>query len=678
MNLRELFLLLNAFFLLGALMGLALNRYPRASNFCSNAFTLLGSLCGLLLSLSILSYGETSAIKAHTLIPWVEFSFFLDGLAAFFMLVVSILALAFSLYSLGYNKEYYTKNVGFLGFGANLFLLSMVWVLSANNALAFLIFWELMTLVSYFLVVYEYEREESVRAGLIYMIMAHAGTALITVSFLLLYKLTGSFSFDDFRSAGAGLPSYIKDIVFISFFLGFGTKAGIIPLHIWLPRAHPAAPSSISALMSGVMIKTAIYGLTRVIFDILGMGSLWWGVFILVFACTSAFLGVLYALVEHDLKRLLAYHSVENIGIILIGLGAAVVFKASGHTQAAALCLIAGLFHALNHAVFKGLLFFGSGAVVFGTHSKNVEELGGLIKRMPWTALFFLVGSISISALPPFNGFVSEWLMFQGLLLGFGLPDALLRVFLPLCAVVLGFSSALAASCFVKAFGITFLGLPRSAHAVKALEVPLMMRLGMGFLASLCLVFGVFPQLVLSLLSVVSASLLHEETGLALKGYGWLTLAPAGASLSSISPLIVFVLIGAILTFTAILLRLSLGKAVERIGETWGCGIPLLKPRMEYTATAFSKPFLVIFKSIYKPTEDVEVIASPVPEQPHFGRIKAYKGSIVLVFDKYIYEPAVERIMSISKKVQTIQAGSLHLYLLYIFVTLIALLFFMR
>jgi hydrogenase-4 component B len=676
MSVRELFCLLNACFLLGALVGPGLNRYPRASSLCSNVFTLLGSLCGLWLSLRILGGGETFAIKAPALIPWVEFSFFIDGLAAFFVLVVSILSFAFSLYSLDYNKEYYGRNVGLLGFGANLFLLSMVWVLSANDALAFLIFWELMTLVSYFLVVYEYEKEESVRAGLIYLIMAHVGSAFITVSFLVLYKLTSSFSFDDFRTASAGLPSNLKDIVFVSFFLGFGTKAGIIPLHIWLPRAHPAAPSSISALMSGVMIKTAIYGMARVIFDVLGVGSLWWGVLILVLACASAFLGMLYALMEHDLKRLLAYSSVENVGIILIGLGAAVVFKASGHPQAAVLSLMAGLFHVLNHAIFKGLLFFGSGAVLVSTHSKDIEELGGLIKKMPWTALSFLIGSISISALPPFNGFVSEWLMFQGLLLGFGLPETLLKVFMPVCAVVLVFSSALAGSCFVKAFGITFLGLARSAHATKAQEVPLMMRLGMGLLALLCLILGVFPQLVLSPLSMVSSSLLHGEAGLSLKGYGWLTLTPVKGSLSSISPSLVFVLLTAILVLTVIVLRVAFGKVVERIGETWGCGIPLLKPRMEYTATAFSKPFLIIFSSIYKPTEDVEVIASPVPEQPHFNRIKAYKGSIVHVFDKFIYEPLVEKIMRLSQRVQALQAGSLHLYLLYIFVTLIVLLFF--
>lgn len=669
---------MNVCFLLGAVAGVVLNRYPKTSILSSNFFTLAGSMCGLLLSAHVLGYGEGWALKGPTFIPWVRFDFFLDGFAAFFILVISILALAFSLYSLGYNQEYYDRHVGFLGFGGNLFLLSMVWVISANNALAFLIFWELMTLVSYFLVVYEYEKEESVRAGLIYLIMAHAGTALIMVSFFVLYKLTGSFSFDAFRTAGAGLPAYLKDIIFICCFLGFGTKAGIVPLHIWLPMAHPAAPSNISALMSGVMIKTAIYGMVRVTFDILGIGSLWWGVLVLVVACASAFLGVLYALMEHNLKRLLAYHSVENIGIILIGMGAALVFKATGHPQAAALSLIAGLFHVLNHAIFKGLLFFGSGAVLFSTHTKDIEELGGLVKRMPWTAFFFLIGSIAISAFPPFNGFVSEWLMFQGLLMGFSVSEVWLKVFLPFCAIILVFSSALAASCFVKAFGITFLGQARTASAVRAQEVPLVMRLGMGLLAVLCLFLGVLPQCVLPALSAISSQMLHQEEGLFLGDYSWLNLAPVSGSLSAVSPSTALVAVGAVLAFTVIALRLVFGRAAEHIGETWACGIPVLKPRMEYTATAFSKPFLVIFKSIYKPTEDVQMIASPVPKQPHFSRIKKYEHSVELIFDKYLYKPAVEKTISISRKVQAIQAGSIHLYLMYIFVTLLVLLFTVR
>ncbi|MEK7241295.1 MAG: proton-conducting transporter membrane subunit, partial [Planctomycetota bacterium] len=367
-----------------------------------------------------------------------------------------------------------------------------------------------------------------------------------------------------------------KDLLFVLFLLGFGVKAGIVPLHIWLPRAHPAAPSSASALMSGVMIKVAIYGLVRMVIDILGGGSLRWGVAVLVIASASAVLGVLYALVEHDLKRLLAYHSVENIGIILMGVGASMVFSSMGESGPARVALVAGLFHTLNHSIFKGLLFLGAGSVVFGTHIKNIEELGGLIKKMPWTALFFLVGAVSISGLPPFNGFVSEWLTFQGLLMGFGLREESVKIFLPVVAVILGFSSALAASCFVKAFGITFLAMPRSEHAQHAVESPLSMRLGMGILAVLCLLLGVLPQYILGPIGNVASTLIHTEAYVGINGVSsdLFTLAPLKLNLSSFSPQGVFLLLLTLMGGLLLILGIPYKKTV--LGETWGCGIPAL------------------------------------------------------------------------------------------------------
>lgn len=675
---RELFILLNLFFLLGAFSSLALNKYPSLSNYTSSAFSLMGSLCGIFLSIHILASGEELTFKAPTFIPWIDFCFSIDGLAAFFILVISLLALATAIYSMGYNRGFYDRNVGLLGSGVNLFLLSMIGVVSVDNALVFLIFWEVMSLVSYFLVVYEYEKGESVKAGLIYIIMAHGGTAFITAAFLFLYRFSGSFSFDAFRATSATLPNYLKDILFIFSLLGFGTKAGIVPLHIWLPRAHPAAPSNVSALMSGVMIKVAIYGFIRMVLDVLGGGSLWWGVLVLTVAAVSAFLGVLYALVEHDLKRLLAYHSVENIGIILLGVGAAMIFSSFGAKEAAGIALVAGLFHVLNHALFKGLLFFGAGAVLYSTHNRNIEELGGLIKKMPLTGFFFLIGAVSISGLPPFNGFVSEWLMFQGLLLGFSLPDALIRVLLPIAGVVLGFSSALAASCFVKAFGITFLGLPRSGHAQEAVEVPFPMCLSMGILAGLCLALGVLPQYLLSLISNISSSLLHAEVSLWPKEASWVAVIPIKLTLASFSPHLVFIFLAVFLTSLCLVLCALYRIGPVRIEETWGCGIPLLTSRMEYTATAFSKPFMMIFRSIYRTTEGVEVITTHVPLQPHFTRIKRYREAIGHVFEGYLYEPMVKGVMEVSRRMGAIQAGSLHLYLLYIFITLIILLFWVR
>lgn len=695
--------MLNLLLLLGAFSGPVLGVLrgsPRSSSYVPAAFTILAAVCGLFLSFNILNAGGKSStaaisLKAPNLIPWINFSFFLDGLAAFFLLIISLMALATSVYSIGYNKEFYKRNVGVLGLCMNLFILSMIGVVSADNALVFLIFWEMMTLASYFLVVYEYEKVESVRAGLIYIVMAHAGTAFIVAAFLFLYKWYGSFDFVVLRASVANLSGGSKDLLFVLFLLGFGMKAGVVPLYIWLPRAHPAAPSSASALMSGVMIKVAIYGLMRMVMDLLGGGrvalllpggatasdggSLWWGVVVLVVASASAVLGILYALVECDLKRLLAYCSVENIGVILMGVGASMVFSSMGESGPARVALVAGLFHTLNHSIFKGLLFLGAGSVVFGTHIKNIEELGGLIKKMPWTALCFLIGAVSISGLPPFNGFVSKWFTFQGLLMGVGVTEGGMRVVFPVVAIILGFSSALTASCFVKAFGMTFLALPRSEHARHAVEVPLSMRLGMGMLAALCLLLGVMPQYMLGLVDGVASTILHTRAPFG-NSYDWLTLiplTPGGASaLSGFSPQWVFLLL---LAFTGgLLLVMGIPYRKARLGETWGCGIPALIPRMEYTATAFSKPFMIIFRDLYRTTEDIEKIASPAPLQPHFIRIRRRSESVGPIFERYFYEPLVQVVMAISNKMQILQSGSIHMYLLYFFITLIVLIFWIK
>jgi hydrogenase-4 component B len=670
MDNKGLFVLLNLLLLLGDFSGLALRGSPRGSSYVSSTFTLMAAVCGIFLSFNTLSTGKGFSLKIPNLIPWTGLSFSLDSLAAFFLLVISILAFAISLYSLGYNKEfYYKRDVGLLGSGVNLFLLSMIMVVSTDNALVFLVFWEMMTLVSYFLVVYEYEKEESVRAGLIYAVMAHVGTAFIVAAFLLLYKLTGSFDFATLRISTANLPGGLKDILFVLFLLGFGTKAGVVPLHIWLPRAHPAAPSNVSALMSGVM------RLVRMVMDLLGGGSLWWGVAVLAVALASTVLGVLYALVEQDIKRLLAYSSIENIGIILLGVGAGMVFSSIGEKRIAMVALTAGFFHVLNHALFKGLLFMGAGSVVYSTHTKNIEEMGGLIKKMPWTALFFLIGAVSISGLPPFNGFVSEWFTFQGLLMGFGLHEGSMKLFLLVVAVVLGFSSALVGCCFVKAFGMTFLALPRSEHTHHAEEVPLSMRLSMGMLAVLCLLLGVMPQYMLGLVVGAASTLLHTELAFG-TGLEWFTLAPLQLKLSGFSPQ--WVLLSLLIFTVGMLLVLGIPYRKVRLGETWGCGIPALVPRMEYTATAFSKPFIIIFRDLYRTTKDIEKIASPAPLQPHFARIRSYELSVARLFEWYFYEPLVQAVMTASNKMQIFQSGSIHLYLFYFFIILIVLIFWTK
>ena len=454
-------------YVIGAVGALVFMRREKLANVFSFGMASLSALGGLLAALAYLSAGPDAAVSKTELlpsfIPYIQFTVRLDPLGAFFLLIVSLLGLALSIYSLGYARGFYgRKNVGVLGAFFNLLLLATTVVFLAGNAFFFLIAWEIMALTAYCLVSFEHEKVETRNAGVLFFVMSHIGTGCLILGFLLLFQASGSYDFDGFHLLGDTMSPGKRDAAFLLFLVGFGVKAGIVPLHIWLPAAHPVAPSNVSALMSGVMIKTGIYGLTRVLFDFLGTPPNWWGVTVLSLGTISAVLGVLYALMEHDLKRLLAYHSIENIGIILMGLGASLMFLHSGHPVLASLALIAGLYHTINHAVFKALLFLGAGAVLHAAHTRNMEEMGGLAKRMRWTALFFLVGAVAISALPPLNGFVSEWLTYQSLLQGFGTTTSLVRIMFPISGAMLALTGALAAACFVKAFGITFLAQPRS------------------------------------------------------------------------------------------------------------------------------------------------------------------------------------------------------------------------
>jgi hydrogenase-4 component B len=462
-----------------------------------------------------------------------------------------------------------------------------------------------------------------------------------------------------------------RDAAFLLFVFGFGVKAGIVPLHIWLPAAHPVAPSNVSALMSGVLIKTGIYGLTRVLFDFMGTPPNWWGVTVLTIGTVSAVLGVLYALMEHDLKRLLAYHSIENIGIILMGLGAALMFLHTNHPILATLALIAGLYHTINHAVFKALLFLGAGAVLHSARTRNMEEMGGLIKRMPQTALFFLIGAVAISALPPLNGFVSEWLTYQALLGGFETTRQLVRLMFPLAGALLALTGALAAACFVKAFGITFLAQPRSRHAAEAQEASFTMLFGMGLLAVFCIYLGLCPGTFLGLLNPVTAQLTGHAISdqlLTADGLSLLALRPTAGTVSTLG-----------ITLVAVcLLPLPLGlwwlfgrPARRRIGPTWDCGLSGLTPQMEYTATAFSKPLRMIFKTIFRPHR---ALRAEFEFSRYFATTIRFESHIEETFEKRLYRPLQRFILRASRRMRAVQAGSLQAYLIYIFVTLLLLL----
>ena len=668
-----LILLVIAGYLAGLLLPLCFPAKPRVQNLLAHGLAGFAGGAGIILGIAGLLAPVPLTLSLPSTLPLLTFAIRLDPLAAFFVLTISLVGLSASSYALGYVTEFYgLTSIAVLGSLFNGFLLSMTLVVIADNGFFFLIVWELMSLLSYFLVVTEHEKADVRYAGLFYLIMTHVGTAFIIVAFLIFFQGAGSFSFEAFRHPEQPLPDGMRTLAFLMALIGFGTKAGIVPLHVWLPYAHPAAPSHISALMSGVMIKTAIYALIRVYFDFLGgQFPWWWGFVVLLVGATSALLGVMYALMEHDLKRLLAFHSVENIGIILLGIGAGMIFQSYGLMELAALGLLAGLYHTINHAMFKALLFLGAGSLLYATHTRNMEEYGGLLRRMPWTGIFFLIGAVSISALPPTNGFVSEWLVFQSLFLSFQLPTVFLKLMLPIAAAILALTSVLALACFAKAFGISFLALPRSAHARHAQEVPVPMRIGMALLAMVCIVLGLAPMVVVPLLDRIVtpfAGVSIEGKVLALDGWA---LAPANVEFSSLStPALALLLVA--LSMLGLGLVVAFGGLVKkRHYKTWGCGINLA-PRMEYTATGFVQPIKRVFSTIYQPTVKLET--EFLEESRYFAKRRRFEFHIEPIFQKYLYDPLVAFFATMADRLRVIQAGSLHLYLTYIFVTLIALL----
>jgi hydrogenase-4 component B len=507
----------------------------------------------------------------------------------------------------------------------------------------------------------EHELRATRGAAYLYLVMSHIGTGALIAAFFTLASASRSTSFATLLT-GDVVSGPVRDTVFLLFFFGFGVKAGVIPLHIWLPEAHPAAPSSISALMSGVLIKTGIYGMVRFGAFGLGLPRLSWGVFVLLVGAVSAVLGVLYALMQHDLKRLLAYHSIENIGIILLGLGAGMMALSAGHPALAAVGVAAGLYHVLNHAVFKGLLFLGAGSMVVATGTRQIEEFGGLLRRMPWTGAFFLIGALAISGLPPLNGFASEWLAFQALLYGFrASTEPVVHFLLPVAAALLALSAALAAACFVKAFGISFLALPRSQAAADAHEASTVMLVPQAFLAVLCVALGVFPGVVLTALREVMASLPGLQPPLEMVR-GPLGMAATEGPFAAVVPgALGLALVGALAASALVVLATRIGRAVRR-APTWGCG-GVLTARTEYTATAFSKPLMMIFHAVYRPTREVEALATV---SPYFPQEVRYHVQIEPTFERYVYGPLTETVLRIASRLKILQAGSLHAYLGYV------------
>jgi len=593
----------------------------------------------------------------------LTFGFTTTGLSYYFCLALSVLGAAVSIYSIGYSANASSPKLQAMLYG--LFLLSMYAVFLSADILTFLVCWETMSVVSYFLVTSDIEKDESKNAGLLYATMTHVGTAFIIAAFMVLYAYTGSLDFASIKQAlpSSGAP---VDVVFVLALIGFGTKAGIVPLHTWLPRAHPAAPSNISALMSGVMIKAGVYGIVFVVVDILGGGAPWWGIVVLVVGGVSSVLGVMYALMENDMKRLLAYSSIENVGIILLGVGASMLFYSNGLVSLSGFALAAALYHIMNHAAFKGLLFLGAGSVLHSTHTKDMEQMGGLIKKMPWTGLFFLVGSLAICALPPFNGFISEWLTFQSLILGIKTSSMLSKALMLMGGSALALTGALAAACFVKAFGISFLGQPRGDAAVHAKEASPSMLTGMAALSLLCLCLGIFPGYLLAIIGSIPVGGLPS---LGQVGDG--AFITAGDGFASLSAPVLFFFMVSLGAAAYLAVGIATRKRKATCADSWDCGIRRLTPRMQYTATAFTKPLRIIFKNIYMPRKDIKI---SYIIKPFFAREIVYGSDITPVFESYLYRPFSRALHATAHRIRRLQSGSLHLYLGYILVTLVTLL----
>jgi formate hydrogenlyase subunit 3/multisubunit Na+/H+ antiporter MnhD subunit len=649
-------------------IAVALSTSPRTNSACSGV---VYSAC-LIVTLTLCTFAivrlfeysqNPSTITLPLGLPWLGAHFRIDALAAFFLVVVNLGGAAASLFALGYGRH--EKFPGRVLPFYPAYLAAMNLVVMADDAFSFLVSWEFMSLTSWALVIAHHQVRENLRAGYVYLLMASFGTLALLLGFGLLAGSNGNYAFEAIRAAHPSAAP--AALVLILAIVGAGSKAGLVPLHAWLPLAHPAAPSHVSALMSGVMTKVAIYGFVRIVFDLLGPPDWWWSMLVLAIAGITTVMGVLYALMQHDLKRLLAYHTVENIGIIFIGLGLALAFKAHGMAWAAALSFTAGLFHVFNHSVFKSLLFFGAGSVLNATGERDMEKLGGLIHRMPQTAFVFLVGCAAISALPPLNGFVSEWLTFQAILQSPQLPSWGLKFLVPAVGALLALSAALAAACFVKAFGVSFLGRPRTPATASAQETDSNSLAAMFFLAALCLVAGILPGIFLDALAPVSQALVgmsmpHQA------GLKWLTIVPIAESRSSYDGLLVFVFVllsGSITAFA--IHRLASDKL--RRGPAWDCGYPDPSPATQYTASSFAQPIRRVYGTIVFRAREIGEMPPPGSTAPARLTVEIHD----LIWDA-LYAPIASGIGYAADRLNVMQFLTIRRYLTLVFAALVLLL----
>ena len=613
-------------------------------------------------ALALLGAGPPESLVLPVGLPWMAANFRLDALAAFFLVLLGLVGALVGVYALGYARHdpaprrvlpFYPAYFG-----------AMTLVIVADDAFVFLFAWELMSVASWLLVLADDRVAENRRAAFIYLAMAGFGTLALLFCFGLMAGAAGGYGFEAMRATTLGPVA--GSLAMALALIGAGSKAGLVPLHVWLPLAHPAAPSHVSALMSGVMTKIALYGLVRIVFDLAGAPQWWWGGALLVVGGATAVVGVLSALLARDLKTLLAYSTVENIGIVVLGLGLALAYRAVGMIEHAALPFVAALFHALNHALFKSLLFCGAGAVLHATRERDAERLGGLIHRMPLTAVYVLAGSAAIAGLPPLNGFVSEWMIYQAIFASPGLPNTLMRIVIPVAGALLALAAALAAACFVRFYGIVFLGRPRSPQAARAQEVGRPMTGAMAAFALLCLALGVLPAAPLLLIDPVAVATIGH--GLPTRGVHWLWLAPVTGQASSYAGLVVLLAM-ALFGWLVVWITHRLGSSRTRRAAPWDCGFPSADPTTQHSAAAIAQPIRRVFgPTLFGAGERVEM---PDPGDTAPARLHL---RLIDPAWRFIFDPVAQLVGGLATRFNAMQVLTIRLYLCWMFGALVLLL----
>jgi hydrogenase-4 component B len=621
----------------------------------------VGGLLGLaLFGLGLIALTDTPEVAVLPIgLPSLPFHLRLDSLSAYFLMVIGAASAGISAFAAGYFRKGEGTPAGLLCLEYHVFLASMAGVVLADDAYAFMVLWETMALSSFFLVTANHRIPEVRSAGYLYITMARIGAIAILLCFGVLQANTGDYTFANMR--GQQLGPFWASIGFLLAVLGFGAKAGVLPLHVWLPEAHPAAPSPVSALMSGVMLNTAIYGILRVSLDLLSLRLWWWGGLLLAIGLATALFGVVFASVQMDMKRLLAYSSIENMGLLFVGMGLTLIFAGYDMLPMAALSLTATLYHVASHACFKSLLFLGTGSVLHATSERNLGKLGGLIRTMPWVGWLTLLGVLASAGLPPLGGFVSEWLLLQSFLFTPGLPVPLLTMLIPVVAALIALVAALAGYTMVKFFGVIFLGQPREDKLAHAHDAGPWERSGMVWLALGCVALGLLPTQFIQLIDPVTQQLVLAGLGERVAASGWL-LAPTALQQASYGPVIF--LLGILGSFAlAFLLVRWLYHGRIRRGLPWACGFPWGTARMQDTAEGFGQPIRQIFEPFFVMRRE---LPTPFDEHP------TYRVVVEDHFWRWLYVPIMDLANYLARLLSLMQQGRISVYLMYSFVTLVA------